>query len=66
MDVGKVFPWEEAMSIGFGILRLAPADFWSLTPREFEAAVWGIYGKPQRRSLPERHVLEGLLEKFPD
>ena len=33
------FPWQEAMRVGFGVLRLSPAAFWAMTPRELAAAI---------------------------
>jgi uncharacterized phage protein (TIGR02216 family) len=55
------FPWDEVMAIGLGVLRLAPHDFWAMTPREFERAI----GKrlPQ---APTRRVLDDLMNAFPD
>ena len=29
----KPFPWHEAMGFGLGVLRLAPDQFWRMTPR---------------------------------
>jgi len=58
------FPWDEAMRLGFGILRLAPRDFWALTPRELAAiaaALAGVAPAPLSRS-----VLETLMKKYPD
>ena len=38
------FPWDAAMAAGLGTLRLAPRDFWSMTPRELDAALRGALG----------------------
>ena len=37
------------MAAGLGLLRLRPADFWSMTPRELEAALRGLLGPAQPR-----------------
>jgi uncharacterized phage protein (TIGR02216 family) len=58
------FPWRQAMAFGFGRLRLAPRDFWAMTPRELAAAVEGVVG-----SLPaplDRTVLDALMARYPD
>ena len=58
------FPWERAMAIGFGVLRLSSNDFWRLTPREFAAALRALYGEP---AAPiDRAALEALAARFPD
>ncbi len=59
------FPWGEAMAFGFGVLRLGPGDFWSLTPRELAAAFEGLHGGAQR-AAPERTALHALMQAFPD
>lgn len=33
------FPWKQAMGFGFGVLRLAPEQFWRMTPRELAYAI---------------------------
>ncbi|MDB5569070.1 MAG: phage tail assembly chaperone [Hyphomicrobiales bacterium] len=53
------------MAFGFGVLRLGPGDFWSLTPRELAAAFDGLHGKTQR-AAPARHALQALMQAFPD
>ena len=65
----SIFPWDEAMRVGFGSLKLCSGDFWSMTPREFEAAVYGLYGlygQDPGRSVPERGALATLMSKYPD
>lgn len=58
------FPWGDAMRFGLGVLRLAPREFWAMTPREL-AAAWGALvgdrGGPLGR--PELGV---MMERFPD
>lgn len=52
------------MAFGLGVLRLAPCDFWSMTPRELASAAEGVYG-PERAS-PSRAELDELMRAFPD
>lgn len=59
------FPWTDAMRFGFGTLRLAPREFWGLTPRELAAAFEGASGRARGRP-PERPVLDRLMAAFPD
>ncbi|KAB2729777.1 phage tail assembly chaperone [Brucella intermedia] len=57
------FPWDEAMRAGFGLLRLSPQAFWSMTPRELNAALGPsapVFDAPSRQSL------ETLMRSFPD
>lgn len=51
------------MGFGFGVLRLSPRDFWSMTPREFAAALHGPAGRPQSAT---RAALAALMAAFPD
>jgi len=44
-------------------LRLPPAAFWAMTPREFHAATGGL--KP-RAAAPARSDLVALMRAFPD
>lgn len=57
-------PWDEAMAIGFGLLRLSPAAFWAMTPREFERAVSVFV--PPGQTVPARPMLAALMQDFPD
>ena len=59
----KPFPWDEAMAFGLGRLRLSPAEFWSMTPRELAAAM-SAYGASV--SAPGRVDLEQMMKRFPD
>nr|WP_312968876.1 rcc01693 family protein [Brucella intermedia] len=59
----RPFPWDEAMRAGFGLLRLSPQAFWSMTPRELNAALGPsapVFDAPSRQSL------ETLMLSFPD
>ena len=58
------FPWAAAIGFGLGVLRLSPAAFWSMTPRELAAAIRarrGDAGAPL-----DRHTLQALMQRFPD
>ena len=61
----RAFPWEDAMRLGFGVLKLSSREFWGLTPRELAAAFEGMSGRP-RSGAPGRDVLAGLMAAFPD
>lgn len=58
------FPWTVAMRFGLGVLRLAPRDFWAMTPREL-ASAWGAIMGDRTGSLA-RTDLDSLMEQFPD
>ncbi len=56
--------WAGLMRMGLGELRLTPEAFWSMTPRELDAAA-----APWRRRAPRpmsRDALEALRARFPD
>jgi len=53
------------MAAGLGLLRLPPAQFWSMTPRELAAAVSALLG-PAAPAPPTRAALAGLMSRFPD
>lgn len=52
------------MGIAFGLLRLSPGAFWSMTPREFSAAIDALGFS--RRHAPGREDLIRLMQVFPD
>lgn len=59
------FPWDDLIGLGLGLLRLAPRDFWAMTPRELAHVLrlfngGGVIGPPGRRSL------DALMALFPD
>lgn len=60
----KQFPWKEAMGFGLGVLRLPPAAFWAMSPRELAAAWGAIMG--ERAGPLERSGLDALMERYPD
>jgi uncharacterized phage protein (TIGR02216 family) len=58
------FPWEAAMQVGFGVLRLSPEAFWRMTPRELAAAITVLRG--DRAEALGRARLDELMRLFPD
>jgi uncharacterized phage protein (TIGR02216 family) len=54
------------MAAGLGLLRLPPAHFWSMTPRELEAALRGLLGPTQPDTPLPRAELAHLMSRFPD
>jgi uncharacterized phage protein (TIGR02216 family) len=55
------FPWQELMAVGLGQLRLAPDDFWAMSPRELFAAAGVRLSSPMGRE-----ALQDLMARFPD
>lgn len=53
------------MGLGFGVLHLSPAVFWSMTPRELAAAVRGLAG-PSPPAPLGRAGLDALIARYPD
>lgn len=54
------------MAVGLGLLRLSPAHFWSMTPRELVAALDGATGRTRGPGPPSRRDLAVLAARFPD
>ena len=52
------------MRFGFAVLRLAPADFWAMTPREIAGAMGSFAAGDS--SAPSRGGLAELMRRFPD
>ena len=65
MSRSQLYPFAEAMAIGFGLLRLAPDVFWRMTPKELSAAVGGATGRAFR-DAPKENDLAALMRRFPD
>jgi len=57
-------PWDEAMSVGLGLLRLSPRDFWRMTPRELAGALTPLAARTA--GAPSRGGLDELMRRFPD
>ena len=54
------------MEIGLGVLGLAPLAFWSLTPRELQAALRGRLGLSGESASLSRNDLDALMRRYPD
>lgn len=52
------------MRFGLGVLRLPPASFWAMTPRELALAL-EAFG-PRLGAAPGRAALERMMGAFPD
>ena len=51
------------MAFGLGVLRLAPGDFWRMTPRELACAIEAV----RRNSAPLTRVrFDELMQRYPD
>jgi uncharacterized phage protein (TIGR02216 family) len=57
------FPWDEAAAFAFAVLRLSPAEFWAMTPRELAMAMQPLL---KGRGAPLRSELDALMRNFPD
>lgn len=54
------------MRTGLGLLHLAPAVLWSMTPREFAAAIEGALGPQAAQGSIDRRTLDDLIARYPD
>jgi uncharacterized phage protein (TIGR02216 family) len=54
------------MATGLGLLRLRPADLWSMTPKELEAALRGLIGPLLADNPLPRSALADLISRYPD
>jgi uncharacterized phage protein (TIGR02216 family) len=54
------------MATGLGVLGLAPAHFWSMTPRELAAAVRGALGISATDGPLKRSDLTRMMQRYPD
>jgi uncharacterized phage protein (TIGR02216 family) len=54
------------MAAGLGLLRLRPADLWSMTPRELDAALRGLLGPFHADHPLTRAALDTLISRYPD
>lgn len=59
-------PWDEVMTFGFGVLRFSSKDLWAMTPREFQAAVQGVFGPNASLSPIDRAEFSQLMQRYPD
>lgn len=60
------FDWAAAMAFGLGVLKLPPAAFWAMTPRELDAALCGHYGRRRVQAPLSRADLSALMVSHPD
>ena len=60
------FDWAVAMAFGLGVLKLPPAAFWTMTPRELDAALRGHYGRRRAGGALRRDDLNALMVHYPD
>lgn len=58
------FPWDEAMTLGLGRLRLTPEIFWRMTLPELAAAARAL--QPVRSNSIDRTGLQKLIQAYPD
>jgi uncharacterized phage protein (TIGR02216 family) len=56
------FPWGAALHFGLGRLRLVPAHFWAMSPRELIAMTGGM----RPAEAPTRDQLTALMDEWPD
>jgi uncharacterized phage protein (TIGR02216 family) len=54
------------MRTGLGLLHLAPAVLWSMTPRELAAAIEGALGPQAIHGAIDRRTLDDLIARYPD
>jgi uncharacterized phage protein (TIGR02216 family) len=53
------------MALGLGTLRLTPAVFWSMTPKELAAALHPLLSATAS-APPPRAALAALMTRYPD
>ncbi len=64
MTTKPLFPgFDGLMTLGLGVLGLAPAAFWAMTPREMAAALRAIV--PDAAAM-DRSGLAALMRRHPD
>lgn len=54
------------MALCLGTLRMRPAEFWLLTPKELEAILRGLFGTANEVRALDRDQLAALMLRFPD
>lgn len=59
-----VWTRDELIMLGMGLLRLAPRDFWTMTPREAALVMRLVSGGTTEP--PWRAALEELMRQLPD
>ena|SRR5690242_11866756 len=62
-----LYPFDEAIGFGLGVLKLSPDAFWTMTPRELALAAQALnLALNPRGPAPQRADLEKLMERYPD
>jgi len=62
-------PWPRLLEIAYGVLRLTPETFWSMTPCEWMSGLKGwkeSHGSPVSASAITRQEMLQLMARFPD
>lgn len=59
------FPWTQMLALGLGQLRLAPHQFWQMTPKELLAAAGPLTAHVGAGPL-QRADLRTLMTLYPD
>ncbi|MCB1504690.1 MAG: phage tail assembly chaperone [Hyphomicrobiaceae bacterium] len=54
------------MAAGLGLLRLEPRAFWSMTPKELQAALDGLRGPAALDAPPGKSAVMRMIERYPD
>jgi len=54
------------LSVGLGVMKLAPAVLWAMTLHEFQAAVRGASGDVAAPSAMTRPEFTALMQHYPD
>lgn len=57
--------WPALVGFGLGVLRLSPAAFWSMTPRELTMAAQSLAG-PAAAPPMDPDTLTSLRARYPD
>ena len=58
--------WHDVMALCLGTLRMRPADFWTLTPKELDAMLRGVFGPSSLPRTIDRPALAALMQRYPD
>ena len=59
----QLYPFDDAIGFGLGVLKLSSDAFWKMTPRELALAAAALN---PRGAAPRRSDLEKLMERYPD
>jgi len=59
----QLYPFDDAIGFGLGVLKLSSDAFWKMTPRELALAAAALN---PRGPAPRRSDFEKLMERYPD